>query len=214
MRFSTLLVHYNPELPLLIDCNGSPHGLEAAVLSHRFQDSVEICYTSHTLAQAETKYSQVEKEGLAVIFGLKRFHKYIYGRQFEINTDHKPLLGLFSERKYMSTMVSSRIQRWALTLGAYQYTLCYKPGKFNLNADALSHLPSSYKPNVIPEPPEMVLSLTRLEKLESPLNAQMISQETRHDPILSQVVQFVLKGWPTKFHINLILNLILTERLN
>ena len=68
MRSSTLLVHYNPELPLLIDCNASPHGLEA-VLSHRFQDSVEICYTSHTLAQAETKYSQVEKEGLAVIFG-------------------------------------------------------------------------------------------------------------------------------------------------
>ena len=100
-------------------------------------------------------------------------------------------------------MASSRIQRWALTLGAYQYALCYKPGKSNLNADALSHLPSSYKLNVSPEPPEMVLSLTQLEKLESP-----------SDPILSQVVQFVLKGWPTKFHINLILNLILTERLN
>ena len=199
MRSSTLLVHYNPELPLLIDCDASPHGL-GAVLSHRFPDGVEkpICYASRTLAQAETKYSQVEKEGLAVIFGLKRFHKYIYGRQFEINTDHKPLLGLFSERKYMSTMASSRIQRWALTLGAYQYTLCYKPGKSNLNADALSRLPSSYKPNVIPEPPEIVLSLTQLEKLESPLNAPMISQETRHDPILSQVVQFVLKGWPTK----------------
>ena len=169
MRSSTLLVQYNPELPLLIDCDASPHGL-GAVLSHRFPDGVEksICYTSRTLAQAETKYSQVEKEGLAVIhvFGLKRFHKYIYGRQFDINTNHKPFLGLFSERKYMSTMASSRIQRWTITLGAYQCTLCYKPRKSNLKADALS--------------------------------AQMISRETRHDPILSQVVQFVLKGWPTK----------------
>ena len=199
MQSSTLLVHYNPDLDIVIDCDASPHGL-GCVLSHSFPDGTEkpVCYASRTLAPAEVNYSQVEKEGLAVIFALKRFHKYVYGRQFKINTDHKPLLGLFSERSTTSTMASARIQRWALTLGSYNYTLCYKPGKNNLNADALSRLPGSYQPSSVPDPPEVVLSLSYLSDQELPLKAKMISQETLHDPTLSKVLNFVLKGWPAK----------------
>ena len=80
-------------------------------------------FVSRTLNAAEKNYAQIDKEGAAVIFGLKKFHKYLFGRKFTIVTDHKPLLTLFSESKHVPTVASPRIQRWALALGAYEYTM-------------------------------------------------------------------------------------------
>lgn len=75
------------------------------------------------------------------MFGIQRFHKYLYGRRFVICTDHKPLLSLFNEMKAVPQMASPRIQHWAVTLTAYEYDIVYKPGKHHSNADALSRLP-------------------------------------------------------------------------
>ena len=97
-----------------------------------------IAYVSRTLTSAEKNYSQIEKEGLAIVFGVKKFHNYLYGCQFSIESDHQPLSCLFSESRAIPQMASSRIQRWALTLSAYQYTLCYKAGSTLANADSLS----------------------------------------------------------------------------
>eukprot|EP00731_Ephydatia_muelleri_P035859 Em0170g2a len=91
-----------------------------------------------SLATAERNYSQLDKEGLAIIFGVKKFHNYLYGRQFSIVTDHKPLIHLFSENRSIPAMASARLQRWALVLSAYQYKIVYKCGKDNANADMLS----------------------------------------------------------------------------
>lgn len=63
-----------------------------------------------TLTSAESNYSQLYKEGLAVMFGIQRFHKYLYGRKFVICTDHKPLQSLFNEMKAVPNMASPRIQ--------------------------------------------------------------------------------------------------------
>ena len=100
-----------------------------------------IAFASRTLNQAEKKYSQLEKEGLAIIFRVKKFRNYIYGTHFAIQLDQKPLSSLFSEIKSIPVMASSRIQRWALTLAVYQYSILYKIGKSLNNADALSRLP-------------------------------------------------------------------------
>lgn len=75
------------------------------------------------------------------MFGIKHFHKYIYGRKFTIVRDHMPLLSLFSENRAVPQMASPRIQRWAVTLREYKYTIVYKERKHHCNADALSHLP-------------------------------------------------------------------------
>ena len=91
-------------------------------MSHRMPDGAErpVAYASRTLSPAEKKYAQIEREGLALVFAVTHFHKYLYGRRFEIQTDHKPLLGLLKEDRAISPMASARIQRWALTLSNYQ----------------------------------------------------------------------------------------------
>ena len=76
---SNLLVHYNPDLPIVLCSDTSPVGI-CSVLSHIMPDGSErpIAYASRTLTSAERNYSQIEKEGLGVIYGVKHFHKYIF----------------------------------------------------------------------------------------------------------------------------------------
>ena len=96
-----------------------------------------IAFTSRTLASAEKRYSQLEKEALAIIFTVRKFHDYIYGCHFTLYSDHKPLQYLLNESKPLPTMASSRIQHWAITLSAYSYTIKHKPEKQLSHADAL-----------------------------------------------------------------------------
>ena len=96
LQADTLLVHYNEDLPLVLACDASPQGI-GAVLSHIMPDGAEkpIAYASRTLTKAEKNYSQLEKEGLPVVFGVKKYHTYLWGRQFLIESNHKPLSSLF-----------------------------------------------------------------------------------------------------------------------
>ena len=78
---------------------------------------------------------------MAIIFGVKKFQQYCYDLPFKIQSDHKPLMGILAEDKQIPAMTAARLQRWALILAGYDYTLVYRPGKENGNADGLSRLP-------------------------------------------------------------------------
>ena len=71
------------------------------MLSHVLRDGTEhpIAYVSRTLTPSEKNYAQVEKEALAIVFGARKFHQYIYGRRFTLVTDHKPLLTIVDQRQ-------------------------------------------------------------------------------------------------------------------
>ena len=118
LKSSTLLTHFDDRLPVILECDASPYGV-GAVLSHQMPDRGEkpIGFASRTLTKAEQNYSHFDKEALAIVFGVKKYHQYIYGRRFAIRTDHKPLTHIFSETRAVPPMASGRIQRSALTLG-------------------------------------------------------------------------------------------------
>lgn len=193
LKSAKVLVPYSADRELVLACDASPYGV-GAVLSHVMQDGSEkpLGFMSRTLTPAEKRYSQLDKEGLAIMFGIKRFHKYIYGRTFTICTDHQPLISLFHEKKAVPQMGSPRVQRWAVLLRAYEYRMVYKPGKDHANADALSRLPLPQTEEE--EDTDQVLMIEVMD--DAPITTAQVKQWTARDKTLAQVHEWCLKGWP------------------
>lgn len=106
-----VLVHYDPSLPMFLAADASSYGI-GAVIAHKYPDGTEkpISFASRTLSSTEQKYSQLEKEALAIIFGVKKFHKFIFGREFVLVTDHKPLTTILHPHKGIPPLAAARIQ--------------------------------------------------------------------------------------------------------
>ena len=193
---SEALVHFNPKLPIVVVADSSSYGI-GAVLCHVINgEERPICFASRTLSSAERNYAQLEKEALAIVYALRKFHNYLWSQKnFTVITDHKPLLGIFSNTKNISPMSSARIQRWGLLLQAYNFTLRHRSGALLGTADALSRLPLMATIESTPVPADWANLVHFLDS--SPVGSVDIKEHTRKDPTLSKVMRFCEIGWPT-----------------
>ncbi len=117
--------------------DASPVGLAVVMNQHQLgkpQEKHIVLNASRTLSDVEKRYSQVEKEALAVVWACERLHLYVYGSEFDVITDNKAVELIFGN---LNSKPKAIIERWALRLLPYRFNVIHRPGKDNI-ADYLS----------------------------------------------------------------------------
>ena len=198
-----LLTHYDPKKEIIVSADASSVGV-GATISHKFPDgSIKVVqHASRALTKAEQNYSQPDREGLAIIFAVTKFHKMIFGRRFLLQTDHAPLLRIFGSKKGIPVYTANRLQRFALTLLLYDFTIEYVPTDKFGNADVLSRLINQH---ARPEEDYVIASINLEQDVRSvaadtvdafPLTFRTVARSTQADPVLRKVYRFITGGWP------------------
>ncbi|XP_056138353.1 uncharacterized protein K02A2.6 [Lampris incognitus] len=175
-------------------------------------DGVEkpIAYASRILSKAEQNYAQIEREALGIVFGVRKFHQYLYGNMFTLLTDHRPLTSILSPVRSTLSMAAARMQSWALLLSAHDYTIEYRKASAHTNADGLSRLPL---PDTHDDKIDTVdvFYMSQLDTL--PISTTDIRNNTRSDLTLSHVLEMVTTGhFPNTKNIDTELSLFLTRQ--
>lgn len=164
----------------------------AVLLQKQADDSYRpIAYGSRSLTDVEQKYGHIEKEGLAIVFGCEHFHMYLYGRSFELETDHRPLEHIYKP-KIQNKPTSARLERWRIRLQEYDFNVVYRPGISNL-ADPLSRLPKdantrNRRSNMEACADRYVCYMTQFQTPKA-MKLEEIQKATLEDPELKQIKQ-------------------------
>ncbi|XP_026731607.1 uncharacterized protein K02A2.6-like [Trichoplusia ni] len=188
---SEVLMHYSAELPLVLTADASGVGVGAVLSQVTAAGERPVAYASRSLTSAERNYSQIDREALAIIYGIRKYHQYLYGRKFILRTDHKPLTYIFGDKVGIPVMSASRLQRWAVLLSGYNYDIEYVSSKKNC-ADALSRLPSKVTND------SAVKEVTYVNFVENflPITNYDVSKATFKDVTLSKIKVYIESGWP------------------
>ena len=192
-----VIAHYDYEDETRIAADSSNYGVGAVMLQLKGTQWKPIAYASRSLTKAETRYATIEKEALALTWSCERFSQYLIGKHFEILTDHNPLVSLFMHKRLDELPL--RIQRFRIRMLRFSYTLRHVPGKEQCSADALSRAPinttsiADLELNTVVEE-YAVASVQSLPATEKRI--LQIIEKQKVDPILSQVRDCVLHGWP------------------
>lgn len=184
-----VLKYFDPSQEITIQCDASKHGIGCCLL----QNDRPVAYASKTLTPTEQNYAQIEKELYAVLFSVKRFHQYVYGKPIRVQSDHKPLVAILRKPLHVAP---PRLQRMLLQLQKYDIDLYHSPGKDIPVADALSRksLPDTY--------PEYAKGLdTHVHSVmrDLPVSDQkmkLISHNTETDRQFQSLKSAILDGWP------------------
>lgn len=202
-----VLCHYDSDRRVTIASDASQVGI-GGLAFHKDEDgAIKVFhYASRRLTDTETRYSQIEKEALGIVYAVERFRDYVLGRNFTLQTDHKPLLAIYGSSKGVPGHVANRLRRWALTLSAYDFNMEFVGTKEFGYADVLSRLIRQSKDNgdlVIAEIEAEQQATQMVQHATNtflPVTFEDIGRETENDATLTQVLHYVQHGWPPAQH--------------
>lgn len=202
------LTHYDPAKPLVVAADASSYGIGASLM-HRLDDGSlkPIQYAATTFNDAERGYAQVEREALALVYAVKKFHRYIYGRHFELHTDHKPLIKIFGSKSGIPVHSANRLLRYANTLLGYDFDVKYIDNASFAYADFVSRLISTHAK---PGAEDIVIAEIRCQEsliaeeqpaiftVDSiPLRLSDLQQATEECEHLVRVRNYIESHWPS-----------------
>ena len=189
-----VLAFYDVNKPVVISCDASQSGLGALLL----QDGKPIAYASRALSSAETRYAQIEKELLAVVFSFTKFHQYVYSKDVIVESDHKPLEAIM---KKALAAAPPRLQRMLLQLQKYSFTLHYKPGKEMVLADTLSRAyidKCVTTQSTLEEDLDCMVHMVLSNAPFSDAKLEEVRKATAEDTTMRILQETLHDGWPDK----------------
>ena len=197
---SPVLALYDPNRETVLSADASCHGLGAVLLQRQSTDNLQpVAFISRSMTPAEMRYAQIEKEALAFTWACERLADYLVGMEFHIQTDHKPLVPLFSSKHLEELPL--RVQRFKMRMMRFKFTIGHVPGKNLIIADALSRAPGS-----IPSMTDKALQQETTAYVNSVMESlpaseerlQEIKQHQKADEVCQQIIGFCQSGWPEK----------------
>ncbi|CAK1578726.1 unnamed protein product [Parnassius mnemosyne] len=205
-----VLAHFEPTAQLVLCVDAGPGGL-GAVLSQRSDDGHErpLAFASRSLTTSERNYSQIQKEATAIIFGVKKFHQFLYGRSepFILKTDHRPLVSIFDTKTGIPITTALRLQRYAIILSAYNYTVQYVSSDKNVVADYFSRSPLTCRnaSDCHDLDLDSYYVVKFMNETSPATTIRDIAQVTQQDTVLKTVIRYMNHGWPRKISCRTIL---------
>ena len=179
-----VLSFYDPMKPLVIQCDASERGLGSVML----QDGRPIAFKSRSLSECESRYATIEKEMLAIVWSLEKFHQYTYGRDVIIHSDHKPLEAII---KKPLDKAPRRLQNLLLRALNYNFTINWQKGSSQLIADLLSR---ASMPKEEGEETETINMSKHLPMREEKI--MRFREESEKDEVQQELKKVITTGWP------------------
>ena len=184
------LPYFNPRSATTLQTDASKKGFGAVIL----QDSRPVMFMSRALTGSERNYQNLERECLAMIWGMEKFHYFLYGKQFTLKTNQKPLVSIY--RKHM-VGISPRIQRLIVRSFRYQpFDVQYRKGVEIPLADALSRVTLTPVEEDGIQLPMVAVNLIMSNTPVSSTEIELICEETSKDPTLTLLRHYIHMGWP------------------
>ena len=185
-----ILPYFDRSKETILQTDASKKGFGAVIL----QEEQPIYYASRALTSAEKNYQNLEREAQAAVWGMEKFHYFLYGRKFILQTDQKPLVSIF--RKHMID-VSPRIQRITIRAWQYDFEPQHIPGRINVIADSLSRVTPLEFQDSNAEKDILAVNFLQYSSIEERERDEML-QETSKDKELQSLKHYISTGWPSK----------------
>ena len=185
-----ILPNFDRNKETILQTDVSKKGFGAVIL----QEEQPIYYPSRTLTSAEKNYQNLEREAQSAVWGMEKFHYFLYGRKFILQTDQKPLVSIF--RKHMID-VSPRIQRITIRAWQYKFEPQHIPGKNNVISDALSRVTPLEFQDSNAEKDILAVNFLQYSSIEERERDEVL-QETSKDKEFQSLKHYISTGWPAK----------------